>query len=69
MIRRDILFFIGIIMWGVNLLFIHPTYNTSTDIYVHMTICTILLVLYMFIILLLEIFSEKVKNWNNKKVF
>ena len=56
-------------MWGVNLLFIHPTYNTSTDIYVHMTICTILLVLYMFIILLLEIFSEKVKNWNNKKVF
>lgn len=69
MIRRDILFFIGIIIYGLAIYFILPRYCTPQDIIVHMGIFTILLVVYMWGIIVLELISKKISDWNCKKLF
>ena len=69
MIRRDILFFIGIIIYGLAIYFILPGYNTPQEIIVHMGIFTILLVVYLWGIIVLELISKKISDWNCKKLF
>ncbi len=69
MIRRDILFFIGIIIYELAIYFILPEYNTPQEIIVHMGIFTILLVVYLWGIIILELISKKISDWNCKKLF
>lgn len=69
MIRRDILFFIGIIIYGLAIYFILPGYSTPREIIVHMGIWTMLLVVYWVDIIVLEFISKKIRDWNCKKLF
>lgn len=69
MIRRDISFFIGIIIYGLAIYFILPKYSIQQDIIVHMGIFTILLVVYLCGIIVLELISKKISDWNCKKLF
>lgn len=69
MIRRDILYLIGIIIWGLAIWLILPRYETSQEIIAHFTVWTIILVLYLFGIIVLELIFKKFGDWNSKKLF
>lgn len=69
MIRRDILYIIGIIIWGLAIWFILPGYETSQEIMAHFTVWTIILVLYLFGIIVLELIFKKFGDWDSKKLF
>ena len=69
MIRRDILYLIGIIIWGLAIWLILPRYETSQEIIAHFTVWTIILVLYLFGIIVLELIFKKFGDWDSKKLF
>lgn len=69
MIRRDILYLIGIIIWGLAIWLILPRYETSQEIIAHFMVWTIILVLYLFGIVVLELIFKKFGDWDSKKLF
>ena len=69
MIRRDILYLIGIIIWGLAIWLILPRYETSQEIIAHFMVWTIILVLYLFCIVVLELIFKKFGDWDSKKLF
>ena len=69
MIRRDILYIIGIIIWGFAIWLILPRYENSQEIIAHFLVWTIILILYLFGIIVLELIFKKFGDWNSKKLF
>ena len=69
MIRRDILYIIGIIIWGFANWLILPGYETSQEMAAHLLVWTIILDLYLFGIIILELISKKFRDWDSKKLF
>lgn len=69
MIRRDILYLIGIIIWGLAIWLILPRYETPQEIIAHFMVWTIILVLYLFCIVVLELIFKKFGDWDSKKLF
>ena len=69
--RRDILIFLGVIIWGIYLFFGLPTMSSvfSGDIITTFAISLIVLLVYLVTLVLTSILIPKFGKWGDKAIW